>query len=122
MSEEITSDSVIDAIALIELQRQEIGRAPDPEAWRNLALDQLRGILRGLQEEMQRHGPSAERLANAEAVTAEIDRVKTRAGVTSQRPAPKGARPRQPNGSWRGAERQPSRSRGRRTMGRGGGR
>ena len=122
MSEEITTDHVIDAIAAIELQRQEMDKEPDPEAWRNLALGKLQDILHQLQEALQRHGPSAERLANAEAVTAEINKVKARAGVTSQRPTLKAAQPRQPHGSWRDAQRPPTRTRGRRTMGRSSGR
>ena len=122
MSEEITGDSVMDAIATIELQRQELDKEPDPEAWRALALGKLQEIHRQLQEALRLHGPSAERLANAAAVTAEINRVKARAGATGQRPNLKGTQPRQPERSWRDAKRQPDRTRGRRTMGRNSGR
>ena len=85
MSEQITTDSIIDAIALIELQRQEMHRESDPEGWRNRALATLRELLRQLEEKQRLHGPSAEYFASAEAVTTAIARVESRAGPASKR-------------------------------------
>ena len=98
--DEVTTDSVIDAIALIEMQRQDMGRESDPEGWRNRAVAQLQEILRQIEEALRLHGPSPERLANAESLKAAINRVKARPGAPAQRPSDKGARPpRRPQGS-----------------------
>ena len=85
MSEQITTDSIIDAIALIELQRQEMHRESDPAGWRNRALATLRELLRQLEEEQRLHGPSAEYFASAEAVATAIGRVEARAAPVSKR-------------------------------------
>jgi hypothetical protein len=84
--EEISTDSVIDAIALIESQRQDLKREPDAEAWRKRALGTLEEILRRLEEAARLHGSSAEGHANAQAVRTAIGRVKAR-DVPRQRPA-----------------------------------
>jgi hypothetical protein len=85
-SEDITTDSVIDAIAMIELQRQDIKREADPEAWRNQALGKLQEILRQLEEALRLNGPNPEHQANAQAVRNAIGRLKTRSGDAGQRP------------------------------------
>jgi hypothetical protein len=92
-SEDITTDSVIDAIAMIELQRQDIKREADPEAWRNQALGKLQEILRLLEEALRLNGPNPEHQANAQAVRNAIGRLKTRSGDTGQRPGPQPGRP-----------------------------
>jgi len=98
-SEEVTTDSVIDAIALIDMQRQDMGRESDPEGWRNRALAQLQDILRQIEEALRLHGPSPERHANAELLRAAINRLKSRPGAVAQRPSDKGDRPpRRPQG------------------------
>jgi hypothetical protein len=84
--EELSTESVIDAIALIESQRQDLKREPDAEAWRKRALGTLEEILRRLEEAARLHGSSAERHANAQAVRNQIARVQARA-VPGQRPA-----------------------------------
>ena len=83
VDEEITTDAVIDAIALIESQRQDLKREPDPQAWRKRALDALGDVLRRIDEASRLHGPKAERHANAEAVKIAIGRVKAGAGVAT---------------------------------------
>lgn len=113
--EGITTDSVIDAIALIESQRQDLKREPDPEAWRKRALGVLGELLARLEEASRLHGPSAERHANAEALRIAIERVKTRADAGGQRPTDQKARGRQPQRS------QPPKG-GRRSIGRRSGR
>ena len=113
--EEISTDSVIDAIALIESQRQDLKREPDPEAWRKRVLGTLEGLLQRLEEAARLHGPSAERYASEQAVRVAIGRVKARADVPGQRP---------PGETTRGRRRQKPRppESGRRPMGRRNGR
>jgi len=91
IDEEITTDAVVDAIALIEMQRQDLKREPDPQAWRKRALDRLGDILGRIDEASRLHGPSAERHANAEAVRIAIARVNAGAGVATK--APPGKKP-----------------------------
>ena len=103
--EEITTDAVIDAIALIEAQRQDLKREPDPEAWRKRALGVLGELLGRIEEASRLHGPSTERQANAEALRNAIARVKggggagAGAGAPRQRPGQDRARGRQPQKS-----------------------
>jgi hypothetical protein len=78
MTEEISSDHVIDTIAAIRLQRQEIAKQPDAEAWRSGALAKLQEILDQVQEAVRLHVPSAERLADAEALKAEMNMIRAR--------------------------------------------
>lgn len=126
IDEEITTDVVIDAIALIEAQRQDLKREPDPEAWRKRALGVLEELLGRIEEASRLHGPNPERHANAEAVRRAIGRVKAGtgtggggggAGAGAARQRPSGDRP-------RGREQQKSRQPpgGRRPIGRRGGR
>jgi hypothetical protein len=117
MSEEITTDSVLDAIALIEMQRQDLHRESDPEGWRNQALAKLQEILRQLEEALRQPSPSPEHHANAEAVRNAINRVKARPGAAAQHPARDGTQRRQPQKS-----RPPQQRGGRRNTGRHSGR
>ena len=118
--EEITTDAVIDAIALIEAQRQDLKREPDPEAWRKRALGVLGELLGRIDEASRLHGPSAERQANAEAVRNAIGRVKAGAGAGPGAGVP---RQRPPGDKGRGRQSQKSRPHfsGRRPTGRRGG-
>ena len=120
--EEITTDVVIDAIALIEAQRQDLKREPDPEAWRKRALGVLEELLGRIEEAARLHGPSPERHANAEAVRRAIGRVK--AGTGASGGAGAGAARQRPSGE-RQRSHQPQKSRqphsGRRPSGRRGG-
>ncbi len=101
MNAETAMDEVTDLIANVEMHRQEIERETGLDASRNYALRRLQLDLLHRQEESQMHGPSTARLANTEALTVEIKRVETLAGIASRRPTLR-----------------PPKSRGRRTMGR----
>jgi hypothetical protein len=122
MNEELTSYSIIDAIASIELQRQELDRVDDPHAWRAGALCRLQELLGQLQQAMQSHGADAERMAMARSVSAQIDRVKSQAGVASPRAPLKGAARHRPNSAARNALRHPETPAGQRAPRRRGGR
>ena len=122
--EEITTDAVIDAIALIESQRQDLKREPDPEAWRKRALGVLSDLLAKIEEASRLHGPSSERQANAESVRNAIGRVKAGAGAGPGANANANAQRQRPPGD-KGRGRPPHKSRpsfgGRRPTGRRGG-
>ncbi len=118
MNSETAMDEVTDLIANIEMHRQEIQREAGLDASRNYALGRLQLALRGEQEESRLHGPGTERLANAEALAAEIRRVETLAGIASQRPTQGRASSGRVQESRRGAQRKSPASRGRKTMGR----
>jgi hypothetical protein len=123
MNEEITTDNVLDAIALIEMQRQDLHRESDPEGWRNQALAKLQELLRQLEEALRQPNPSPEHHANAEAVRNAINRLKTRAGAASQQPPRDGAQRRQPQKSRPQQQRPQQQHRGgRRNSGRHSGR
>jgi hypothetical protein len=109
-------------IADIEMQRQALEKNAGLGASCSSALRKLHELLEREKEALQLHGPDAGRPENVETVTLEIERVKRVAVVTSQRPASKGTYPGQQKASWRNAHRSPPRNKGRRTMGRAGGR
>ena len=114
------TDDVTDAIAHIEMHRQEMEKEASVAAACNEALRKLHELLN--RERLQSHGPGAGRVANIEALTVEIERVKRLAGATGgvgmlkhERPQPqKPVRPGQPHNR--------PRNRSRRTMGRSSGR
>ena len=117
------TDEVIDMIADIEMQRQEMEKKAGLAASCSSALRRLQELLDREMEALQRSGPDARHPENVEAVTTEIKRVKGLAVITSQGPAPKSAYPWQRKMSWKNdAPRGPARNKGRRTMGRAGGR
>ena len=125
IDEEITTDVVIDAIALIEAQRQDLKREPDPEAWRKRALGVLEELLGRIEEASRLHGPSPERHTNAEAVRRAIGRVKAGPGTGAGGGAGAGAARQRPSGERpRGRQQQKSHQPpgGRRPIGRRGGR
>ncbi|HEX5611884.1 MAG TPA: hypothetical protein VFX67_04475 [Burkholderiales bacterium] len=107
-NDEISTDYVIDALAAIELQRQELHAQADPEAWRKLALDKLEEIRRQLEEDLRLRGPSAERAAAAQALRVEISRVKGGAGPSRQeQPGSRAARSGRPAFQQRDGRRPP---------------
>jgi hypothetical protein len=122
MSDESPMDEVTDLIASIEMHRKEIEREAGLEASRNYALRRLQQALEEEQQATQLHGSSPTRLATAEALANEIRRVGSLARASSQRPAPGGGRPQQHRSPGQDGQRKPPKSRGRRTMGRRGGR
>ena len=116
------TDEVIDAIAEIESQRQAMQKEAGFAASCSSALRRLHELLDREKDALQLRGPDAGHPENVEAVTAEIERVKGLAAITNPGPAPRGAYPGQRKATWRDAQRSPARNRGRRTMGRAGGR
>jgi hypothetical protein len=122
MSAENPMDEITDLIANIEMHRQEIARESGLEASRNYALGRLRQELLPRQEESRLQGPSPERLAHIEALSAEIRRVETLAGSAGQREAAQRTSAPRHRQSRRDMPRQPNQSRGRRNMGRRSGR
>jgi len=114
----MTSDETVDAIAHIELHRQEMASEAGIAAACSEALRKLHELL-GREREAP-HEPGGRQAANIEALTAEIERVKGLAGAAAR---PKQGRPRQ-RGPQRpgGQQHQIPRGKQRRTMGRGRGR
>jgi hypothetical protein len=112
---------VIDMIADIEMQRQVMEKKAGLAAACSSALRKLHRLLER-EKEVPLHGSAAGHPENVEAVTIEIGRVKQLNVATSQRPARKGAYGGQGKTSWRNAHHSPARNKGRRTMGRAGGR
>jgi len=123
MNEESPMDAVTDLIASIEMHRKEIERETGLEASRNYSLRRLQQALQEEQEATQLHGSSPTRIAMAEALANEIRRVGSLSRGSGQRPPGGGGRPQQQQRNPRQQDqRHPPKSRGRRTMGRGGGR
>lgn len=116
------TDEVIDAIADIEMQRQAMEKEGGLAASCSAALRRLHEFLDREKEALQLHGPDAGHPENVEALAIEIERVKGLTVITSPGPAPRGAYPGQRKVAWQNAHRSPARNRGRRTMGRAGGR
>ena len=115
----MTSDETLDAIAYIELHRQEMAKEAGVAAACNEALRKLHELLE--RERQAPHEPGSRHAANIEAVAAEIERVK---GLASAGTRPKQGRPKQ-RGQQRpggGPQHQMPRGKQRRTMGRGRGR
>ena len=116
------SERVMDAIAKIELHRQDMAKESNVAAACNEALRRLHELLDGERIRSQSAGPGAEHSEDIEVLTAEIERVKRLAGATGKGAMrghervqwPKGMRPDQPHNR--------PRTKGRRTMGRTGGR
>lgn len=120
MNAETALDEVTDLIANIEMHRQEIARETGLEASRKYALGRLQAALRHMQEGSQPDGPSAARVASAEALAAEISRVGALASGANRQPAltRKRTSPAPLQLNPRDAQRRRPKSRGRSTMGR----
>lgn len=116
------TDEVIDAIADIEMQRRETEKEAGLAASCSAALRRLHELLDHEKEALQLRGPDAGHPGNVEAVTTEIERVKGLTVATSRGPAPASPYRGPRKASWRNAQRTPARNKGRRTMGRAGGR
>ena len=112
------ADDITDAIAHIEMHRQDSVKMAGLAPACNEALRKLHEMLHHEQEAVQRHGPGTRHPANVGALTAAIDKVKklTGAGTTGARIHVRGhvQKPVPPSG----APFQPPRDKGRRTMGR----
>ena len=116
------TDEVIDAIAGIEMQRRETEKEAGLAASCSAALRRLHELLDHEKEALQLRGLDAGHPGNVEAVMTEIDRVKGLTVVASRGPAPASPYRGPRKVSWRNAQRTPARNKGRRTMGRAGGR
>jgi hypothetical protein len=114
------ADKVTGMIADIEAQRQAMEKEAGFARARSSALRKLHELLDRERETLQLRGPGAGHPENVEAVTIEIERVKHLTGAKGQGPGRgySGLR----KASWRNAHRSPARNKGRRTMGRAGGR
>jgi hypothetical protein len=112
---------VIDMIADIEMQRQVMEKKAGLAAACSSALRKLHRLLER-EKEVPLHGSAAGHPENVEAVTIEIGRVKQLAVAKRQGPTHEGAHTDLRKASWRNAHRNPARNKGRRTMGRAGGR
>jgi hypothetical protein len=127
MVEVSAADEVLDRIAGIELHRQAIEKDAGLAAACSSALRKLHELLEHEQETLQLHGSGAGHQANVNAAMAEVERVKKLAVATGQGPPHKntdhaGLRQVSRQKLWQNAQRTPARNKGRRTMGRGGGR
>lgn len=116
------SDQLIDEIASIEMQRQEKEKEAGLAASCSGAIGRLHKLLDREKEALQLPGSSAGHPANFAAVTIEIERVKRLAVLTSPASGRTSPYPGQRKASWQNAQRSPARNKGRRTMGRAGGR
>lgn len=116
------SDKVIDAIAEIEMRRREAEKEAGLAASCSSALRKLHELLERETETRRQRGGGAGLPGNVEAVAAEIERLKGRAPATKQGPAARNTFPDGKKASWQDARRNPARNKGRRTMGRAGGR
>ncbi len=113
------SDEVIDAIASIEAHRQDMEREAGRAAACSEALRKLHELLEREREALQVHGPGTLHAVNIEAVTMEIKKVKSLAGVAGQGSGSRSAAPGQRRGSSRKQPpHNPPRNHGRRSMGR----
>lgn len=116
------SDEVIEAIAAIEVQRREMEREGGLTASCSAALRKLHELLDLEKEALQLSGPDAGLTQNVATVAAEIERVKGLTVARGQGPAARNPYPGQRKLSWQNADSAPARNKGRRTMGRAGGR
>lgn len=116
------SDEVRDMIADVEVQRQAMEKEAGLAAACSSALRKLHELLDREKEALRLRGPAAGHPQNAQAVTTEIERVKQLTVAKSQGPTRKGGYTGPRKTSWRNARHSPARNKGRRTMGRGGGR
>ena len=118
------SDEVIDAIAAIEMQRRETEKEAGFAMSCSSALHRLQELLAHETEALRLRGQASGHQQNIRAVTIEIGRLKGLSASTGQKPGPfpGNARDEQRRGSWQDAPRGPGRNKGRRTMGRSGGR
>ena len=122
-NEESPMDEVTDLIASIEMHRKEIEKETGLEASRTYSLQRLQQALQIEQEASQQPDANPVRVATAAALANEIKRVGSLSRGASQRPQGGGGRPQQqPRNPRPQDQRHAPKSRGRRNMGRGGGR
>jgi hypothetical protein len=110
------------ALADIDRHRQAMEKAGGAAAACNEALRKLHELLDREHEASQSRGAGGDHAASIEAVTAEIERVKRLAGVAGAGAMPRHGRPQGQKHVGPGQAHNPPRNKGRRTMGRTGGR
>ena len=118
----LTTHEVNDAIADIELKRRETEKQAGFAMSRSAALHRLHELLDHETEGLRLRGPDSGHLANVEAVKMEIGRVKGLGVAAPGGPTGGNAYPGERKVPWPHASPAPVKSRGRRTMGRDGGR
>src|SRR6185436_10028723 len=115
------SDEVIDTIAEIEMQRRETENKAGFATSCSTALQRLSDLLDDESKALLR-GPDAGHSGNVEALKLEIGRVKALPAPRTQESIPRYVRTEERQVSWNNAPQSPTRNKGRRTMGRAGGR
>lgn len=113
---------VTSAIAYIEKHRQAMEKEASVAAACNEALRKLHELLDREHEALRSRGAGGGHAANIEAVTAEIERVKSLAGTAGRGVMPKHGRPQTQKHVGPSEPHNRPRNKGRRTMGRTGGR
>ncbi len=122
MNTRMASDEVTDGIAAIEMHRQGTEKESGLAVACSEALRKLNVLLEQEKEALQLHGPDTVYAINVEAVANEIERVQSMGGIKGQGAMPRNARPRGQQLPRPEKAHNPPRNRGRRTMGRTGGR
>ena len=122
MGTRMASDEVTDGIAAIEMHRQGTEKESGLAAACSEALRKLHELLEQEKAALQQHGPDTVFALNVDAVANEIKRVQAMAGIKGQGPMHKNAPPRERQVSRPEKSHNAPRNRGRRTMGRTGGR
>jgi hypothetical protein len=115
MNAEPTPAEMIDALASIEMQRQEKERESGVPVSCNWALGKLYELLPGDRKSPGTDAGTALQ-SNIEAATLAIGRLRKLAQTTGQRAVPKGDRPWHQQKSWRDAQKKSSGNRPRKTM------
>ena len=115
------TDEVIDVIAEIEMQRRESEKKAGFATSCGSSLQRLNELL-DRESKTALGGPDAGHPGNVEALKLEIGRVKALAAPRAQESIPTYVPTGQRQVSWRDAPRNPPRNKGRRNMGRAGGR
>ena len=116
------SERVMDAIARIEMHRQQMAKESSVTAACNEALRRLHELLEGERKRLQSPDPGAEHAEDVKVVMAEIERVKRLAGAAGKGAMPGHERSQRPKGVRADQPHNRPRTKGRRTMGRTGGR
>jgi hypothetical protein len=112
-------DDITVVIASIEMHRQEMEKESGPAAACNEALRKLHEFLDQERKALQLHESGTRHSSNIEAASAEIARVRSLAGPTTQGATSQSPRPGHHQVSLQSAARTFPRNKARRTMGRG---
>jgi hypothetical protein len=118
----MANDEVTDIIASLAAQRQAMEKEAGTAAACSVALRRLEELLGREKEALRLHGPDTDHPANIEAVNMEISKLKNLASAKSRLSLPDRANRGPQQIAPRAAAHRPLRNRGRRTMGRSGGR